>query len=119
MRELRAGRITRAVRDNPAARTGTGRAARQATAVAASAASAAVNIAARSPETPPPRLTASATAGSRAAPTAAPIWRLVLIMPPTRPWSESAMPRLASTVEPSAVPAVPKPISVTTNSTGL
>ena len=28
-------------------------------------------------------------------------------------------PRLASTVEPSAVPAVPKPMSVTTNRTGL
>ena len=102
-----------------AARGGAGRAARQATAVAASAASAAANIAARSPETPIPPLTLKATAGSRAAPTAAPIWRLVLIMPPTRPWSELAMPRLASTVEPNAVPAVPKPISVTTNRTGL
>src|SRR5207248_364172 len=64
-------------------------------------------------------LTPSATAGSRAAPIAAPICRLVLIMPPTKPWSASGMPRLASTVEPRAVPAVPKPISVTTNSSGL
>ncbi len=87
--------------------------------MAASAASAAVNIAARSPETPIPPPTPIATAGSRAAPTAAPIWRLVLIMPPTTPWSESAMPRLAITVDPIAVPAVPKPISVTTNRTGL
>ena len=77
-------------------------------------------MAARSPETPAgPPLTASATAGSRAAPTAAPIWRLVLIMPPTRPWSASAMPRLASTTDPNAVPAVPKPISMTISRIGL
>src|ERR1700689_4858481 len=49
---------------------------------AASAARPAVSMATRSPVTPPEPLTACATVGSSAAPTAAPIWRLVLIMPP-------------------------------------
>jgi hypothetical protein len=89
--------------------------------VASAAAAAAVNMAARSPpaEAPLPWLTASATAGSNAAPIAAPTWRLVLITPPTRPWSASATPVLAVTMVPNAVPAVPKPTGITAASSGL
>src|SRR6202167_877935 len=60
----------------------------KATTVASAAATAAVSMAVRSPLTAAaglPWLTASAIAGSSAAPIAAPTCRLVLITPPTRP----------------------------------
>ena len=82
--------------------------------VARPATTAPASIASRSPPTPatwPPWLAVSAMAGSSAAPTPAPIWRLVLITPPTKPWSPSATPRLAVTIAPNAVPAVPIEIS--------
>ncbi len=90
--------------------------------VASPATPAPASIAARSPPTPAmrlPWLAVSAIAGSSAAPTPAPIWRLVLITPPTKPWSPSATPRLAVTIAPNAVPAVPKPTKVTAASSGL
>jgi hypothetical protein len=58
-------------------------------------------------------------AGSAAAPSAAPTWRLVLITPPTTPCSVPAMPAVAMTIVPNAVPAVPKPTSITAASSGL
>ena len=90
--------------------------------VASPAATAPASMAARSPLTPavcPPWLTVRAIAGSSAAPMPAPICRLVLITPPTKPWSPSATPLVAVTIEPNAVPAVPKPTNVTAASSGL
>ena len=88
--------------------------------MAVSAASAAANIAARSPETPIPPLTLSATAGnSRAAPIAV----LDLAAGVDHAADEALVvvghPAAGGTVAPNAVPAVPKPTNVTAASSGL
>jgi hypothetical protein len=64
-------------------------------------------------------LTAAATAGSAAAPSAAPICLLVLMTAPTTPCSAPGTPVVAMTIVPNAVPAVPNPTSITAASTGL
>jgi hypothetical protein len=64
-------------------------------------------------------LTAAPMAGSSAAPSAAPTWRLVLTTPPTTPCSVPGIPAVAMTMVPKAVPAVPNPTSVTAASSGL
>jgi hypothetical protein len=64
-------------------------------------------------------LTAAAIAGKAAAPMAAPIWRLVLMTPPTTPCSAPGTPVVAMTIVPNAVPAVPKPTSMTAASSGV
>ena len=95
---------------------------RQAISAAMAAATAPVSMAARAPVAliaTGSWLTAAAIAGSDAAPSAAPTWRLVLITPPTTPCSALAVPAVAITMVPNAVPAVPKPMSITAASTGL
>jgi hypothetical protein len=64
-------------------------------------------------------LTAAAIAGRAAAPIAAPTCRLVLMTPPTTPCSAPAIPVVAMTMVPNAVPAVPNPTSMTAASSGL
>jgi hypothetical protein len=95
---------------------------RQAMIAARAAAIAPASIAARAPcavTATGSWLTATAIAGSPAAPRAAPTWRLVLMTPPTTPWSAPAIPVVAMTIVPKAVPAVPKPTSMTAASSGL
>jgi hypothetical protein len=90
--------------------------------VASSAAIAPASIAARAPAAVVVAAswpTAAEIAGSTAAPAAAPIWRLVLMTPPTTPCSAAGTPVVAITIVPNAVPAVPKPTSMTAASSGL